>query len=399
MKNSFTFHQIDRAVLVFCLVILVFSGLSQIAQAANIEFVKAEGVSAIINNNQAAAREKALDDALRKAVEQAVGTVVTSDTLTARYRIIHDKILSQTSGYIRRYSILSERADGALYRVLIRAEVGRANLMSDLKAIGVLHVLAEKPKVMFVIEEKVAGMFGTTAWETIGQAESTMIEQFVQAGFDVVDPQTVKANISKDQALRMLTGNSQEAALAGLNAGAQIVITGKAFSKNAGGRILNTQMQSLQGVVQVRAVRSDDARILSAKSGRASKAHLDEMQGGTLAIESAARKITKPLITEILQKWRGETYGRQRMVTLKITGLVSYRHLMAVKNFLSKEMQGVKALHQRSFLAGSAELAIDYSGKATNIADELANRKFPGFRIEPVQVTLNQLDLKIMLDR
>ena len=280
----------------------------------------------------------------------------------------------------------------------IRAEVGRTNLMNDLRAIGVLHVLAEKPKVMFVIEEKVAGMFGTTAWETIGQAETTMIEQFIQAGFDVVDPQTVKANISKDQAVRILTGNAQEAAAAGLNAGAQIVITGKAFSKNAGGRILNTQMQSLQGVVQVRAVRTDDARIISAKSGRASKAHLDEMQGGTLAIESASRKIAQPLMTDILQKWRGETYGRERLVTLKISGLVSYRHLMFIKNFLTKEMQGVKALHQRSYLARSAELAIDYSGKATNIADELANRKFPGFRIEPVQVTLNQLDLKVVLN-
>ena len=51
-----------------------------------------------------------------------------------------------------------------------------------------------KPKVMMVIEEKVAGIFGTTGWETVGQAESTLAEAFLAAGFPVVDPQTVLSN-------------------------------------------------------------------------------------------------------------------------------------------------------------------------------------------------------------
>ncbi len=378
---------------------MVFCGWLPAAQGAEVEFVQAQGVAAILNGNQAVARDKALDDALRRAVEQAVGTVVTSDTMTERYRVIHDQILSQTSGYIRRYSILSETAEDTLYRVNIRAEVGKTNLMSDLKALGMLQVLAEKPKIMLVIEEKVAGLFGTSAWESIGQTETSMIEQFVNSGFTVVDPQVVKANISKDEAIKILTGNDQAAAVAGLNVGAQIVITGKAFSKNAGGRILNTQMQSLQGVVQARAVRTDDAQVISARSGRAGKVHLDEVQGGTLALESAGKKVAQLLIEDIIKKWRGETYGREREVTITLSGLVSYRHLVAIKTFLQKEMQGVKGVHQRSFLAGSAELSLDYSGKSSNIADELANRKFQGFRIEPLQVTLNQLDLKIVINK
>ena len=62
-------------------------------------------------------------------------------------------------------------------------------------------------------------------------------------------------------------------------------------------------------------------------------------------------------------------------------------------------MQGVKAVHQRSYLAGSAELMLDYGGKSSNIADELANRKFTGFRLEPVNVTPHRLDVKIVLNK
>ncbi len=262
-----------------------------------------------------------------------------------------------------------------------------------------LYTLAGKPKIMVIIEEKIAGLFMTTAFEDIGQAESTIMEQLINAGFTVVDSKIAKANITKDQAVKILSGNSQAAAVAGLNAGAQIIITGKAYSKNTGGRIVNTQMQSLQGVVQLRAIRTDDARIISSRSSRTAKAHIDEVQGGTLAIESAGRKVAQLLIADILNQWASESYDRKRQITVMLSGLVSYRHLMAIKDFLQKEMAGVKAVHQRSFLAGSAELALDYSGKSSDIADDLATRKFKGFRLEPLQVTSNQLDLKVVLDR
>ena len=41
---------------------------------------------------------------------------------------------------------------------------------------------------------------------------------------------------------------------------------------------------------------------------------------------------------------------------------------------------------------------LDYGGKSSNIADELANRKFIGFRLEPLNVTPNRLDVKAVLD-
>lgn len=380
----------------FLILLLFFCQSTGMAQS---EFVITEGIAAVIGGNTVVARDKAIDDALRKAVEQAVGTLVSSDTMTEKYKVIHDKVLAQTTGYIRKYKILSEKAEGKIYRIKIQAEVGRANLMNDLRALGLLHVLAEKPKVMVIMEEKVAGLFGTSAWEKIGQAESTLMEKFLAAGFNVVDSQTVKANITRDQALRMLEGDSRAVAAAGLQFGAQVVMIGKALSKNAGGKVMDTQLQSLQAVVQARAVRSDDARVIASRSEQDSKAHIDEARGGVLAIKGASERLADALIKDILAKWRSETYGRTRQIAVVITGLVSYRHLTAVKKFLEREMQGVKAVHQRSYLSGSAELMLDYGGKSSNIADELANRKFTGFRLEPVNVTPHRLDVKVVLDK
>jgi hypothetical protein len=258
--------------------------------------------------------------------------------------------------------------------------------------------LAEKPKVMVIMEEKVAGVFGTTAGEDVGQAESTIMERLLAAGFTVVDPRTVRNNITRDRALRILEGDDAAAAAAGLQYGAQVVITGRAFSKNAGGRIGGTMLQSLQATLQARVIRADDGRVISSRSEQGRQAHIDEVQGGALAIKDAAGRLADALIADILAQWRGEASGRGREVTLFVTGLVSYRHLAAVKQVLEKELPGVRGVIQRSFLSGTAELLLDCDGTAAAVADDLANRTFPGFRLEPTNVTPGRVDVRAVLE-
>ncbi|MBI5074148.1 MAG: flagellar assembly protein T N-terminal domain-containing protein [Nitrospirae bacterium] len=370
-----------------------------VSAAMAAEMITADGFAAMIGGNKVIARDKAIDDALRKAVEQAVGTMVSSDSMTENYKVIHDKILARTSGYVEKYKILSEGPEGDLYRVRLQAEIGRADLTSDLSALGLLHVMVEKPKVMVIIDEKVGGLYGTTGSESVGQAESTIIEKLLGSGFNVVDADTVRANITRDKALRILEGDNKAAAAEGLKYGAQVVITGKAFSKNAGGKLYGTNMQSIQATLQARVVRTDTGKVIASKSAQGAQVHIDEMQGGALAIKEASEKLSDELIEMIVKQWSGEVYGRSQEITVMINGLVSYRHLAAVKKILEKETQGVKAVHQRSFTGGVAELALDYGGKSSNIADELAARKFTGFRLEPTNVTPHRIDVKAVLEK
>jgi hypothetical protein len=63
--------------------------------------VTAEGVGAVFGNDRAIARDQAIQDALRKAVEQAVGTLVSSETMVQNFQTLNDKIYTQTQGYIQ----------------------------------------------------------------------------------------------------------------------------------------------------------------------------------------------------------------------------------------------------------------------------------------------------------
>lgn len=381
--------------LIASIALLVWAALPPLAFA---EMITADGVAAI-TGNVAIAREKAIDDALRRAVEQAVGTLISSDTMTNNFQVVHDKILAQTSGYVKRYEIVKEGPVGQEFRVTVMADVGRENLQRSLEALGLLHELKEKPKVMVIIEEKVGGLYATTESANVGQAESTIMERLMSAGFNVVDWKTVQSNMSREQALASLEGDKKAVLAAANQYDAQVLIIGRAFSKNAGQKLLGTNMQSLQATLQARVIRADDGRVISSRSAQGAKVHIDELQGGALAIKEASENLSDTLIQDILNSWKKEVYGRSQEITLVISGLMSYQDLSVIKRFLESGLQGVKAVHQRRFFQGTAELLLDYGGKSSLIADELANKQFAGFRLEPTTVTPNRLDVRTIFER
>jgi hypothetical protein len=78
----------------FLVGVVVVSGFSQYSISQAGELVLAEGQAAIIAGNTVIARDKAIDDALRKAVEQTVGAVVSSGTMSENFKVVHDRILA-----------------------------------------------------------------------------------------------------------------------------------------------------------------------------------------------------------------------------------------------------------------------------------------------------------------
>ena len=100
------------------------------AAAQESRTVAAEGVAMVQQGALDIARDAAVEDAQKRAVEQAIGILIDSQTQVENYQVISDKILSQTKGYIKRYSIAGEVNEGSLLRVRINAEVALGKLVT-----------------------------------------------------------------------------------------------------------------------------------------------------------------------------------------------------------------------------------------------------------------------------
>ena len=114
--------------------------------------VQAEGQAAILNNNLAGARNQALVNAQRNAVEQGVGLVLDSKTVSENFEIIRDKVLTSSQGFVTKYTILQEgpTPDQQTFRVKIKAEVSQELLEDRLSALRILHQAMGNKRVMVI---------------------------------------------------------------------------------------------------------------------------------------------------------------------------------------------------------------------------------------------------------
>jgi len=378
---------------VFCLLSSVFWVSPSYSQ--QITTITVEGIGAVVKGDLAIAKDNALNDALRKAVEQAVGTLVQAQTLVDKYQLISDEIYTKSQGYIKKYAIISERPDinQGILRINIQADVSIGDIRNDLNAIGLLIERKGKPRMMVIIDEKIGGAeSGYSA--NLSESETVIIQKFTEKGFNFVDEATVKKNMKRNMALQAIGGDDNAAASIGLEYGAEVVIIGSAVAKLAGKGIAGTEMKSIHASITVRAVRADTGEIISSASEKGATAHLDETAGGALAIKKAGEKLASSLIDQIIAKWSGEV-GGQTTVQLTVSG-IDFVSLNKFKTIIQSQVRGVLKLNQRSFTAGVAVIDVETKTNAQSMAEELAMKNFETFKVEIIGLSANKIDVKVI---
>lgn len=112
---------------------MVNSSLGQ--QAEKIASVVATGVGIDSNN--------ATKNGIRAAVEQVVGTYVSSETIIKNNILLEDKIYSYSDGYVKEMKVISLKTEGGLVYVKIEAKVVASELKRKLESLGMATAKVE----------------------------------------------------------------------------------------------------------------------------------------------------------------------------------------------------------------------------------------------------------------
>jgi len=390
-KDAFT--GLFLALLLFC-----WSGGSA---GEEVQTITAEGVGVVIGGDRAVARDNAINDALRKAVEQAVGTMVSSETLVQNFQTLNDRIYTQTQGYIQNYKILGESPGPDLHRVTIQAAVAMGDLQKDLQGLGILLGQVGKPRIMILIAEQNIGQQYYTYWwghergeqADLTVAENTIMDRFREKGFDFVDHNVQSKNIKVSPAFRMVDLNDPAAITLGQQADAEVVIVGKALAKSVGS-IAGTAMKSVQANISLRAIQTDNGRVLSSGTEHAAAVHIDEITAGAEALRKASVKISDKMIDDIIKNFQ-KRVGGTTLVQLTVTGLSGHPDLLKFKNILQSQVRGVEGVHERSFAGNVAKMDVDLKGSAQSLSEELSRKNFNEFVVKVVSSTWNTVEVSV----
>jgi len=367
-----------------------------VALCDDTQTVQVTGQGIIFGKDKVTARDKAIEDAQRRAVEQVVGTMVSASTMVQNFQVIEDKILTKSKGYVKGYKILSEKEQDGVMVVQIEAMVLLGGVKGDLDAIGNLLAQKEYPRVMVLIAEQNIGQTGYSYWwgstggsASIGVVENTIIDEWGQKGFRFVDHNVLAGKLTKKHAFKV-TGanglsNSQAEQIANLT-DAQLVITGTAVARDVG-TVMNTQMHSGQANLSVRIINTDNGEILATTTVHSAAAHIDTLTAGTRALQKVTRKMGEKLLEKVLDKWASST----AMVTLEVKGITSYKWLNRFKETMMDEVRGVKGVYERRYADGKAELDLNIQGKISHFATELENKDFEYFTFKVNKKSANKL--------
>lgn len=261
----------------------------------------------VVVTGEGESKDEAVSRALRSAVEQGVGVLISSETLVENNKLISDRIYSEVSGYVSTHEVLEDNGgEGGLWKVKVKATVSLAQLRQDLEALKLLIEEKENPRIAVVCREYVDG------GELPAPVVQTAFEQFfLKQKFDVVD--VAQLEKVKEREATLHYDDPIEAAALGRQFGADVLILGEASAEMGSTREAHgIKVYSYSAHVTVRAIKTDTAKVIAVVEGDGKA-----MGGGTTgegdiareALKDAADQTVEKLMDQMVEVWRQEVYN------------------------------------------------------------------------------------------
>ncbi len=368
--------------IVLFLVISILIGAISFAAIMEKEII-AEGVAA---GGSLQSKDAALNRALRNAVEQAVGTLIDSETMVRNFQLLDDKIYAEVKGYVKSYEIISDNlGEGGVYKIKVKADVALGALTKDVKALGIIRERLSYPRIMVLIDDYIDGI------EQPRHIAAIQVEEiFMRNKFPVVSKEQTEKIKSKDATLAY--ADPEKAAALGRRYGAEVVIVGQATSD-----LIDTSQPygvsvfAYESRVEAKAVKTDNAHVLALDAVSETARGSGRVPTANKALEAAAEKISNSLLKRIAEAWRSEIYN-EIMIQL-ICENANLEKTIRLKKALSA-IRDVRGVNERSFVNNILELDVRFFGTTDQLVRILSELREPV--VEVTGKTPNRIDVRFV---
>jgi len=251
----------------------------------------AEGVAAMVQYDQAAARLRALQGAFREALEQAVADMIDTNALvSSNWQALRARIYAKPLQYIVSYRVLWEYPDPPqkVYRVGVEAEIPVSELSHVLDTIGLTR-RRDDGRIVIFMAERFPGQTSQTFAASRGVVSDVLRKECLDHGLRVItlDPG------------RLWDGQTASALAVGKQLNAKLVLTG--WAEVEPGRPDGTQgaSWSVQAKVEVKAFATETSEEIAQAQVEATVPLAEGAQGDAAALAQAATEIAERLIPSL----------------------------------------------------------------------------------------------------
>jgi hypothetical protein len=345
--------------------------------AAGENEVFAIGTGPVVGGNLASAKQRAISQALKKGLENYLMHRLGSRGVMTNFQRIIQDILPRAGDVIANFNLLAEEQVGNRFTVLVRLRVNETILNEKLREAGVVFMEGPPLKVVIMVSE--TGQGGTYYWwkesdvnPALSPIEVVLHNVIQERGFRPLsrvlnapevedDPQLRSEVLAEEHVLRWGRIFSAEVVLYGQTAvledDRQVSVTIEAFDVTQGIRI------------------GQDMLFEPFPEG------LEGEQAVMETLEKGVRHLFERLAPTII---RMALANRDKLNRLDITieGLTSYKQFRIFRDFLRRDVAGVKSVRQTRIRMDSISLIVAYQGDRERFLNRLMNHEDLPFSID-----------------
>jgi hypothetical protein len=344
--------------------------------AAQEPLFEALGQAPIVAGDRVRARERALDEALRQAVEQATATVLEPSDLVARASDLKLRIYPKAKSYVANYRILDEgEQPPGTFQVHLSASVATGRLARDLSGATANVAVAAVKKTRAVVCATVNG----DGSDAMPAADKVLRELIVARRVDALPgPQPCDPAGAASVAR---SGSAQAA----LTAEVQVMPAGE---------IRGTTLAAASAHAVVKLVEPDGRVSASGDAERGGYAGAGS-QAATAATRAAVVEAARTIEPMLAQRWSTQS-GPTGGVVVRVTGMSRWAEYVALTRALGA-LPGVAAVEPRRFVRGEVDLLVRTASAAAQLAAHLSRVPPPGLRVG-VRANGDTLELEVASD-
>ena len=351
----------------------------------------AEDIVVVTVQGEGISQEAALNDALRKALEQGGKLEISSRSQVENFELIRDTIYSRADGIVTDYKILQEGPGmGGTYFCKIEAKVNKTAIASNWGEVQNVLDQVGRPGIMVCVTETIDGVVDNSSI-----LESRIEEKLIASGFDVYAGSQVRAILEKESADAAAESNIAKMQAIAKDFGTQIFVTGAANANQAG--ITNTagiQLAMYNCDAMAKMYYTDTGKLLASESlpvtrGGARGHYSFSPQAGKMALSHAGEALVEKLYVTCMRQWATRISAGD-MIELEIEGLTVAQAIKLKKKL--KEITGVSNVNYRT-TKGIAKYRIKAKMTAETLVEHLVEGEWESI-IEIVDVKMNRIQAK-----
>ena len=361
---------------------------------------EAAGEAAIVGGNVDRAAREAKEAALRSAVEQVAGVLVSSQSLAVNSQLVSDQVYSHSAGYVRSYEVLSQATDKGVVKVKVRAQVGTAELDRDLQAVQALVKRLQGRKLVILLQEQTIDDKGVTS--TSGVTSTVLTDAFKRDGWTMIDPSFAAGKVKVASAVSL--GASEAKEIGTLSKADYILYGTVAFRDVPADGVLVQAGQPrtafpLTGEYDFGVFETSAGGQLAKVSGklRSEMSNMSINSRGESAynlVKAKEGEITGEVRKAVIESLRASEQNGARIV-VQVQNAGDFSTLQSFRQQLTVWSAGVRDVGSPQLAGGTGKLEVTYLGTAERLAEQINGKSLGKKKVSVTGVSGNALEVKL----